>query len=83
VDTLRLVPRAGTAAARDTAALVVAWDRTTALPIAVVRESTEGDRTLARLRNLSLVPLDEQDRALVERPIGLEGWTVDRRPLKP
>jgi len=27
--------------------------------------------------------LGTEDRALVERPIGLEGWTVDRRPLKP
>ncbi|MEY2713188.1 MAG: hypothetical protein RL005_1410 [Planctomycetota bacterium] len=83
VDTLRLVPRAGTAAARDHAALIVAWDRATALPIAVVGESTEGDRTLARLRNPSLEPLGAEDRALVERPAGLEGWTVDRRPLKP
>ena len=83
VDTLRLVPRAGTAAARDTAALVVAWDRTTALPIAVVRDSTEGDRTIARLRSVEVGPLNDADRALVDLPAAAEGWTVDRRPLKP
>ncbi|MBM4109979.1 MAG: hypothetical protein FJ254_01295 [Phycisphaerae bacterium] len=82
-DVLRLVPRASTPAARDSKQLIVAWDRATALPIAVVRDSTEGDRTIARLRAVEVGPLSDADRALVEVKAAPEGWTVDRRPLAP
>lgn len=82
-DVLRLVPRPQTPAARDSKQLIVAWDRATALPIAVVRESIEGDRTLARLRSVETGSLNDADRALVDGSAAPEGWTVDRRPLKP
>jgi len=82
-DVLCLVPRPSSQAARDAKQLIVAWDRATALPIAVVRDSTEGDRTIARLRAVEVGPLNDADRALVELPAPPQGWTVDRRPLKP
>ena len=82
-DVLCLVPRPSTPAARDAKQLIVAWDRATSLPIAVVRDSTEGDRTIARLRAVEVGPLNDADRALVELPAPPQGWTVDRRPLKP
>ena len=82
-DVLCLVPRPSTPAARDAKQLIVAWDRATSLPIAVVRDSTEGDRTIARLRAVEVGPLNDADRALVDLPEAAEGWTVDRRPLKP
>ncbi|MBM4052699.1 MAG: hypothetical protein FJ270_08185 [Planctomycetes bacterium] len=82
-DVLCLVPRPSTPAARDSKQLIVAWDRATALPIAVVRDSTEGDRTIARLRAVEVGALNEADRALVEVQAAPEGWTVDRRPLAP
>jgi hypothetical protein len=82
-DVLCLVPRPSTPAARDAKQLIVAWDRATSLPIAVVRDSTEGDRTIARLRSVEVGPLNDADRALVDLPAAAEGWTVDRRPLKP
>ncbi|MFM7552557.1 MAG: hypothetical protein ACKO7Q_06925 [Actinomycetota bacterium] len=82
-DVLCLVPRPSSQAARDAKQLIVAWDRATSLPIAVVRDSTEGDRTIARLRAVEVGPLNDADRALVELPAPPQGWTVDRRPLKP
>jgi len=82
-DVLCLVPRPSSQAARDAKQLIVAWDRATALPIAVVRDSTEGDRTIARLRAVEVGQLNDADRALVELPIPPQGWTVDRRPLVP
>ncbi len=82
-DVLCLVPRASTPAARDSKRLIVAWDRATALPIAVVRDSTDGDRTIARLRSVEVGPLNDADRMLVDLPAAAEGWAVDRRPLKP
>jgi hypothetical protein len=82
-DVLCLVPRPSSPAARDSRQLIVAWDRATSLPIAVVRDSAEGDRTIARLRGVEVGPLNEADRALVEMHGAPEGWTVDRRPLKP
>ncbi len=82
-DVLCLVPRPSTPAARDAKQLIVAWDRATSLPIAVVRDSTEGDRTIARLRSVEVGPLNDADRALVDLPEAAKGWTVDRRPLKP
>ncbi len=82
-DVLCLVPRPSTPAARDAKQLIVAWDRATSLPIAVVRDSTEGDRTIARLRAVEVGPLNDADRTLVELPAPPQGWTVDRRPLKP
>lgn len=82
-DVLCLVPRPSTPAARDAKQLIVAWDRATSLPIAVVRDSAEGDRTIARLRAVEVGPLNDADRALVELPAPPQGWTVDRRPLKP
>ncbi len=82
-DVLCLVPRPSTPAARDAKQLIVAWDRATSLPIAVVRDSTEGDRTIARLRAVEVGPLNDADRSLVELPAPPQGWTVDRRPLKP
>ena len=82
-DVLCLMPRPSSPAARDAKLLIVAWDRATSLPIAVVRDSTEGDRTIARLRAVEVGPLNDADRALVELPAPPQGWTVDRRPLKP
>lgn len=83
VDALLLTPKSGTAAARSVKSLIVAWDRSTHLPIAVVSESIDGDRTLARLRGVTTATLSAADATLVEPAPVPEGWSVDRRPLKP
>ncbi len=83
-DVLRLVPRAGTKAATDVRSVIVGWDRATALPVAIVVESREGDRSLTRLRAVATAALAPEDAALVATPGPVpEGWTHDRRPLAP
>ncbi|MSQ90523.1 MAG: hypothetical protein EXS01_03900 [Phycisphaerales bacterium] len=79
---LRLVPRAGTAMARDTAAIVMVLDRSSFAPQAVEVEAVNGDRTRVLLRNGKLNGgLDEAARALLTPP-ATEGWKVDVRPME-
>ena len=79
---LRLVPRAGTPMARDTAAIVMVLERPLLAPRAVEVEAVNGDRTRVLLRNGTLnAGLEEWARALLEAP-STEGWKVDSRPME-
>lgn len=79
---LRLVPRTGTAIARDTAAMTILLQAPSMMPRGVEVESVNGDRTLVLLKNARLNEgLDDAARALLSAP-STEGWKVDTRPLQ-
>ncbi|MSR69451.1 MAG: hypothetical protein EXS17_03805 [Phycisphaerales bacterium] len=78
---LRLVPRPGTAMARDTAAIVIVLDNGSLAPRAVEVEAVNGDRTRVLLRNGKLnVGLDSAAQGLLAAP-STDGWKIDIRPL--
>lgn len=78
---LRLVPRAGTAMARDTAALTVVVDSVTLAPEAIEVEQVNGDATRALFRHGKLdAGLDAAARDLLTPP-AMDGWKIDTRPL--
>ncbi|MSR44219.1 MAG: hypothetical protein EXS15_02530 [Phycisphaerales bacterium] len=82
LSALRLVPRAGTAQARDTTAIVIVLDRATLAPRAVEVEAVNGDRTRVLLRNSKLNEgLNDAAQALLVPP-STEGWKVDTRPME-
>lgn len=79
---LRLVPRAGTAMARDHAAIVMVFEPATLAPKAVEVEALNGDRTRVLLREGKLnAGLDAIARALLAAP-STDGWKIDVRPLQ-
>ncbi len=81
--TLRLVPRAGTKMARDTAAMSIILDRSTLIPRGVEVEAVNGDKTRVLLRDGRLnVGLDDAARAMLMPP-STDGWKIDTRPLSP
>ena len=78
---LRLVPRAGTPMARETAALVLVLDRESLAPAAVVVEQVNGDRTAARFREAAFDRgLSEGFHSLLTAPDTTD-WKMDVRPL--
>ncbi len=78
---LRMVPRAGTTMARDTAAIVMVMQSDTLTPRAVEVEAVNGDRTRVLLRSAAMNQgLDEAARTLLRGP-STDGWKIDSRPL--
>ncbi len=79
---LRLVPRAGTEMARDTAAIVMVFEKTTVAPKAVEVQAVNGDRTRVLLREGKLnAGLEAESRALLVAP-STDGWKIDVRPMQ-
>ncbi len=80
---LRLIPRAGTPLARETAEFRIAYDPVTLLPKAIEVLDVNGDRTTALVRDASTeqqLSAEEQRLLSAETPSGAE-WSVDLRPL--
>ncbi len=78
---LKLVPRAGTSMARDTAAMTIVFDEATLAPVAIEVMQVNGDATRAIFRSAKMdAGLDEAARALLTPP-PTEGWKIDLRPL--
>lgn len=81
LTSLRLVPRAGTAMARDTAAMTIILEGASFMPRGVEVEAINGNRTRVLLRDGRLnLGLDETALALLAPP-STEGWKIDNRPL--
>lgn len=81
---LRLVPKAGTPMAKDTAAVELFYDRTTLAPTGVVIREKNGNRTVARISNPVVNgEVKDADRKLLEIPeLDPREWTLDVRPWK-
>jgi hypothetical protein len=79
---LRLVPKEGTAMAKDTERVEIFYDRATLAPRAVILWARNGDRTTVILsRPMLNQPLAEADRALLVMPEpDPRQWTIDIRP---
>lgn len=85
VAALKLVPKAGTPMAKDTAAIELFYDRTSLAPTGVVIREKSGNRTVARIaKPVVNGEVKPEDRALLEIPSpDPKAWTVDVRPWKP
>lgn len=78
---LRLVPRTGTAEAKDWSTIDLWYDRSTWWPIGVVATETNGDARRIRLGNLKIhEQLPEESALLLSIDEPGEGWSVDVRP---
>ncbi len=84
VDGLRLVPKQGTAEARDYQHIDLFYDQTSRLPVGIDTLETNDNRKTIRLRSLQHNPTltDEQLEMLsIETPDPAE-WAIDRRPWR-
>lgn len=84
VDGIRLVPKQGTAEARDYQHVDLYYDRTTRLPVGIETLETNDDRKIVRLLNVQHNPqlTDEQLQQLsIEVPDAQE-WAIDVRPWR-
>jgi hypothetical protein len=81
---LRLVPKAGTAMAKETEAVLLFYDRTSLAPTGVVVREKSGNRTVARISSPVVNgAVKDEDRALLEIPNpDAREWTIDIRPWK-
>lgn len=81
---LKLVPKAGTPMAKETAAIELFYDRTTLAPTGVVIREKNGNRTVARIaKPVVNGEVKAEDRALLEIPEpDPKQWTIDVRPWK-
>jgi hypothetical protein len=81
---LRLVPKEGTAMAKDTAAIELFYDRTSLAPTGVVIRARNGNRTVARInRPVVNGEVSEADRALLVIPSpDPKEWAIDVRPWR-
>jgi len=84
VAALKLVPKAGTPMAKETAAVELFYDRTTLAPTGVVIREKNGNRTVARIaKPVVNGEVKAEDRALLEIPEpDPKQWTIDVRPWK-
>jgi len=84
VAALRLVPKAGTPMAKDTAMVELFYDRTTLAPTGVVIREKSGNRTVARIaRPVVNGEVRPEDRALLEIPSpDPKEWAIDVRPWR-
>lgn len=81
---LRLVPKAGTPMAKDTALIELFYDRTSLAPTGVVIREKNGNRTVARIANPVVNgEVKDADRTLLEIPeLDPKEWTLDVRPWR-
>lgn len=81
---LKLVPKAGTPMAKETAAIELFYDRTSLAPTGVVIREKNGNRTVARIaKPVVNGEVKAEDRALLEIPEpDPKQWTIDVRPWK-
>ncbi len=82
VAALKLIPRAGTSMAKETASVELFYDRLTLAPTGVVIREKNGNRTVARItRPVINGEVRDEDRALLEIPApDPKEWTIDVRP---
>jgi hypothetical protein len=85
---LHLVPKPGTPAAEDLAAIELLYAEESHLPVGVLLESLNGDKTIAWLRKprvgTETEPIStraQEIRATLERAATTPGWSIERKPL--
>lgn len=84
VNALRLVPKAGTPMAKETAMIELFYDRTTNAPTGIVIRERNGNRTVARIANPVVNgEVKDADRSLLEIPSpDPKEWALDVRPWR-
>ena len=81
---LKLVPKAGTPMAKETASIELFYDRVSLAPTGVVIREKNGNRTVARIAKAVVNgEAKAEDRKLLDIPSpDPKEWTIDERPWK-
>lgn len=82
VAVLRLTPIEGTECAREISEIVMGWDLTTFLPVAVVAQNKDGGRTIIRFsKSVTNAQVSDASMLLLEPPAPVQGeWIRDMIP---